>query len=171
MCQSFSPRSRKGFTLVELAVVIVIIGVLAAFGVPRFLVSVERSKAAEAFAYLVRRPRLARALSGPEQHLCQRFDLAGHHAVAAHVLTPSAPAQRPIILGAAPSPARVRRPAMAPTRSPSRNSVSTPPTATSRPRSIPWGLAAPAALNSVASRGVDVAMLRAATRWAVRFLG
>jgi prepilin-type N-terminal cleavage/methylation domain-containing protein len=45
-------KSRKGFTLVELAVVIVIIGVLAAFGVPKFLNSVERSKAAEAFAYL-----------------------------------------------------------------------------------------------------------------------
>jgi prepilin-type N-terminal cleavage/methylation domain-containing protein len=42
-------KSRKGFTLVELAVVIVIIGVLAAFGVPQFLKSVERSKAAEAF--------------------------------------------------------------------------------------------------------------------------
>ena len=36
----------------ELAVVIVIIGVLAAFGVPRFLKSVERTKASEAFAYL-----------------------------------------------------------------------------------------------------------------------
>jgi len=45
-------ETRKGFTLVELAVVIVIIGVLAAFGVPRFLKSVERSKAAEAFQYL-----------------------------------------------------------------------------------------------------------------------
>jgi len=45
-------RKRSGFTLVELAVVIVIIGVLAAFGVPRFLKSVERSKAAEAFQYL-----------------------------------------------------------------------------------------------------------------------
>ena len=45
-------KNRKGFTLVELAVVIVIIGVLAAFGVPRFLKSVERSKAAEAFSYL-----------------------------------------------------------------------------------------------------------------------
>jgi prepilin-type N-terminal cleavage/methylation domain-containing protein len=45
-------KARKGFTLVELAVVIVIIGVLAAFGVPRFMRSVERSKASEAFAYL-----------------------------------------------------------------------------------------------------------------------
>jgi type IV pilus assembly protein PilA len=44
-------KARKGFTLVELAVVVVIIGVLAAFGVPRFLQSVERSKASEAIAY------------------------------------------------------------------------------------------------------------------------
>jgi len=45
-------RAKRAFTLVELAVVVVIIGVLAAFAAPRFLASVERSKAAEAFNYL-----------------------------------------------------------------------------------------------------------------------
>jgi prepilin-type N-terminal cleavage/methylation domain-containing protein len=50
--QLSASNKRQGFTLVELAVVIVIIGVLAAFGVPRFLKSVERSKAGEAVSYL-----------------------------------------------------------------------------------------------------------------------
>lgn len=45
-------KGRQGFTLVELAVVIVIIGVLASFGVPKFMQSVERSKAAESFNFL-----------------------------------------------------------------------------------------------------------------------
>ena len=62
-------RTRKGFTLVELAVVIVIIGVLAAFGVPRFLQSVEKSKAAEAFNYLSAIQVRRRAVPGAERHL------------------------------------------------------------------------------------------------------
>ena len=45
-------KRNSAFTLVELAVVVVIIGVLAAFAVPRFLNSVERSKAAESFNFL-----------------------------------------------------------------------------------------------------------------------
>ena len=44
--------TRSGFSLVELSVVVIIIGVLAAFGVPRLLRSVEKSKASEAFKYL-----------------------------------------------------------------------------------------------------------------------
>jgi type IV pilus assembly protein PilA len=47
-----SRREQKGFTLVELAIVIVIIGVLASFGVPRFRDAVERSKAGESLNYL-----------------------------------------------------------------------------------------------------------------------
>ena len=43
---------QSGFTLVELAIVIVIIGVLASFGVPRFRDAVERSKAGESLNYL-----------------------------------------------------------------------------------------------------------------------
>ena len=52
MRKGMNVKQSSGFTLVELAVVVVIIGVLAAFAVPRFLNSVERSKAAEAFNFL-----------------------------------------------------------------------------------------------------------------------
>ena len=52
MKPSSMTRRRCGFSLVELSVVVIIIGVLAAFGVPRMLKSVERSKASEAFKWL-----------------------------------------------------------------------------------------------------------------------
>ena len=43
---------KTGFSLVELTIVVVILGVLATFAVPRFLSSVEKTKASEAFSYL-----------------------------------------------------------------------------------------------------------------------
>ena len=41
-----------GFTQFELAIILAVVGMLAALEVPRFLESVERAKASEAFAYL-----------------------------------------------------------------------------------------------------------------------
>ncbi len=40
-----------GFSLVELTIVVVILGVLAMLAVPRYQTAVERSKASEAFSY------------------------------------------------------------------------------------------------------------------------
>ena len=45
-------RKDQGFSLVELTIVVVILGVLATMAVPRFMSSVERTKATEGFAYL-----------------------------------------------------------------------------------------------------------------------
>ena len=45
-------NKQSGFSLVELTIVVVILGVLATFAVPRFMSSVERTKASEAFSYL-----------------------------------------------------------------------------------------------------------------------
>jgi prepilin-type N-terminal cleavage/methylation domain-containing protein len=83
MCRSSEVKARKGFTLVELAVVIVIIGVLAAFGVPRFLKSVERAKAAEAFNYL------SAVRDAQERYIAQQGVYAG--ATSALDITQSAP--------------------------------------------------------------------------------
>jgi prepilin-type N-terminal cleavage/methylation domain-containing protein len=45
-------RTRAGFSLVELTIVVLVLGVLATFAVPRFMTAVERAKASEAFSYL-----------------------------------------------------------------------------------------------------------------------
>src|SRR3990172_8021932 len=41
-------RSKKGFTLIELMIVVVIIGILAALAIPRFMRATTKSKQAEA---------------------------------------------------------------------------------------------------------------------------
>jgi prepilin-type N-terminal cleavage/methylation domain-containing protein len=43
-----SRRNQKGFTLIELMIVVVIIGILAALAIPRFMASTTRSKQSEA---------------------------------------------------------------------------------------------------------------------------
>ena len=44
--------NRKGFTLVEVLIVVIIIGILAAIGIPQFAASIEKAKGGEARAGL-----------------------------------------------------------------------------------------------------------------------
>lgn len=51
-CSSCGNASRQGFTLLEMLVVVVILGVLASIAVPSFLNQVARSKQARALMYI-----------------------------------------------------------------------------------------------------------------------
>lgn len=48
MLKKFRTTNRKGFTLVELMIVVAIIGILAALAIPAFIKYIQRSKASEA---------------------------------------------------------------------------------------------------------------------------
>lgn len=59
---SLRSNGQSGFSLVELTIVVVILGVLSMMAVPRYQTAVERAKAAESFNYL------AQIEAGQERH-------------------------------------------------------------------------------------------------------
>ena len=60
--KSLRSNGQSGFSLVELTIVVVILGVLAMMAVPRYQTAVERAKGAEAFNFL------AQIEAGQERH-------------------------------------------------------------------------------------------------------
>lgn len=88
---------RKGFTLAELTLAVLLVGGAAAFTVPRYLNTVERGRAAEAFEYLAAVHAAQEAYR--EQHGAYAGRIAdlelgpqaGEHFVVGRILAPSHP--------------------------------------------------------------------------------
>ncbi len=67
-------RLHGGFSLVELTIVVVILGVLSLLAVPRYQTAVERSKASEAFHWLAQVERAQQAYSARTGHYARKLD-------------------------------------------------------------------------------------------------
>ena len=64
-------RGQKGFTLIELMIVVVIIGILAALAIPRFMRATTKSKQSEA-------KQLLKQIYTMQHAYRQEYDLAGY---------------------------------------------------------------------------------------------
>ena len=74
-----APPKKAGFSLVELTIVVVILGVLATFAVPRYRSSVEKTKVAGAFNSLAEIENLfARKLAMDGTYMGPSWDLQLH---------------------------------------------------------------------------------------------
>jgi prepilin-type N-terminal cleavage/methylation domain-containing protein len=81
-----SKRTNKGFTLIELMIVVVIIGILAALAIPRFMRSTTKAKQSEA-------KQLLKQVYTMERAYRQEFDAYCLNGATANAAAPNAFAQ------------------------------------------------------------------------------
>lgn len=86
-------RSNKGFTLIELMIVVVIIGILAALAIPRFMRATTKSKQTEAKTIL-------KQIYTMEHAYRQEYNLYWGDGVSASALAPTAFARIGVDIGA-----------------------------------------------------------------------